>query len=40
MAAHIVDERAKSSLLLEVSGASAHFVDNPLQRINADVDVR
>ena len=25
--------------LLEASGASAHFLDNPLQRIKRDVDV-
>lgn len=39
-AAHIVHEsRAVIGLLLEASGASAHFVDNPLQRIRRDVDV-
>lgn len=39
-AAHIVHEsRAVIGLLLEASGASAHFVDNPLQRIKRDVDV-
>jgi alkylation response protein AidB-like acyl-CoA dehydrogenase len=39
-AAHIVAEsRAVVGLLLEASGASAHFVDNPLQRIRRDVDV-
>lgn len=25
--------------LLEASGASVHFVDNPLQRIKRDVDI-
>ncbi|OBI71958.1 acyl-CoA dehydrogenase [Mycobacterium sp. E740] len=39
-AAHIVHEsREVIGLLLEASGASAHFVDNPLQRIKRDVDV-
>ncbi|MCV7279988.1 acyl-CoA dehydrogenase [Mycolicibacterium flavescens] len=39
-AAHIVYEsRAVIGLLLEASGASAHFVDNPLQRLKRDVDV-
>ncbi|MEO3756797.1 acyl-CoA dehydrogenase [Mycobacterium sp. B14F4] len=39
-AAHIVHEsRAVIAGLLEASGASAHFVDNPLQRIKRDVDV-
>ncbi len=39
-AAHIVAEsRAVLSLLLGASGASAHFMDNPLQRIKRDVDV-
>ncbi|MGV0718046.1 acyl-CoA dehydrogenase [Mycolicibacterium sp. XJ662] len=39
-AAHIVAEsRAVIGLVLEASGASAHFVDNPLQRIRRDVDV-
>ncbi|GAT07444.1 acyl-CoA dehydrogenase [Mycolicibacterium novocastrense] len=39
-AAHIVHEsRHVIGLLLEASGASAHFVDNPLQRIKRDVDV-
>ncbi|MCV6979244.1 acyl-CoA dehydrogenase [Mycolicibacterium pulveris] len=39
-AAHIVHEsRAVIGLLLEASGASAHFVDHPLQRIRRDVDV-
>ena len=39
-AAHIVHEsRAVISDLLEASGASAHFIDNPLQRIKRDVDV-
>ena len=39
-AAHIVHEsRAVITDLLEASGASAHFLDNPLQRIKRDVDV-
>lgn len=39
-AAHIVHEsRAVIGDLLEASGASAHFLDNPLQRIKHDVDV-
>ncbi|BBX22404.1 acyl-CoA dehydrogenase [Mycolicibacter terrae] len=39
-AAHIVHEsRAVIADLLEASGASVHFVDNPLQRIKRDVDV-
>ncbi len=39
-AAHIVAEsRAVISLLLGASGAGAHFMDNPLQRIKRDVDV-
>ncbi|KUI25354.1 acyl-CoA dehydrogenase [Mycobacterium sp. GA-2829] len=39
-AAHIVHEsRAVIGLLLEASGASAHFTSNPLQRIKRDVDV-
>jgi alkylation response protein AidB-like acyl-CoA dehydrogenase len=39
-AAHIVHEsRAVIGDLLETSGASAHFLDNPLQRIKRDVDV-
>ncbi|MGV0646567.1 acyl-CoA dehydrogenase family protein [Mycolicibacterium sp. XJ879] len=39
-AAHIVAEsRAVIGLVLEASGASAHFVDNALQRIRRDVDV-
>ena len=39
-AAHIVHEsRAVIGGLLEASGASAHFLDNPLQRIKRDVDV-
>ncbi len=39
-AAHIVHEsRAVIADLLEASGASAHFADNPLQRIKRDVDV-
>lgn len=39
-AAHIVHEsRAVIGLLLGASGASAHFVDNPLQRARRDVDV-
>jgi alkylation response protein AidB-like acyl-CoA dehydrogenase len=39
-AAHIVHEsRAVIGNLLEASGASAHFSDNPLQRIKRDVDV-
>lgn len=39
-AAHMVHEsRAVIGDLLEASGASAHFLDNPLQRIKRDVDV-
>jgi 3-hydroxy-9,10-secoandrosta-1,3,5(10)-triene-9,17-dione monooxygenase len=39
-AAHIVHEsRAVIADLLEASGASAHFLGNPLQRIKRDVDV-
>ncbi|GFG50441.1 acyl-CoA dehydrogenase [Mycolicibacterium agri] len=39
-AAHIVREsRAVIGLLLAASGASAHFLDNPLQRMKRDVDV-
>jgi alkylation response protein AidB-like acyl-CoA dehydrogenase len=39
-AAHIVKEsRAVIAGLLEASGASAHFLDNPLQRAKRDVDV-
>jgi alkylation response protein AidB-like acyl-CoA dehydrogenase len=39
-AAHIVHEsRSVISDLLGVSGASAHFLDHPLQRIKRDVDV-
>lgn len=39
-AAHIVHEsRSVIADLLEVSGASVHFVDNPLQRIKRDVDI-
>ncbi|TFV57787.1 acyl-CoA dehydrogenase [Mycobacterium sp. PS03-16] len=39
-AAHIVYEaRSVIGMLLAASGASAHFVDNPLQRIKRDVDV-
>ena len=39
-AAHIVHESAAViGDLLEASGASAHFLDNPLQRIKRDVDV-
>jgi alkylation response protein AidB-like acyl-CoA dehydrogenase len=39
-AAHIVREsRALIGLLLGASGASAHFLGNPLQRIKRDVDV-
>ena len=39
-AAHIVHEsRTVIADLLEASGASAHFADNPLQRIKRDVDV-
>lgn len=39
-AAHIVHEsRHVISGLLAASGASAHFLDNPLQRIKRDVDV-
>jgi alkylation response protein AidB-like acyl-CoA dehydrogenase len=39
-AAHIVAEsRAVISDLLSSSGASAHFLDHPLQRIKRDVDV-
>jgi alkylation response protein AidB-like acyl-CoA dehydrogenase len=39
-AAHIVKEaRSVIAHLLEASGASAHFLDNPLQRAKRDVDV-
>jgi 3-hydroxy-9,10-secoandrosta-1,3,5(10)-triene-9,17-dione monooxygenase len=39
-AAHIVwQSRAVITRLLAASGASAHFLDNPLQRIKRDVDV-
>jgi alkylation response protein AidB-like acyl-CoA dehydrogenase len=39
-AAHIVHEsRSVIAALTESSGASAHFVDNPLQRFKRDVDV-
>ena len=39
-AAHIVHEsRAVIGDLLGASGASAHFLDNPLQRLKRDVDV-
>jgi 3-hydroxy-9,10-secoandrosta-1,3,5(10)-triene-9,17-dione monooxygenase len=39
-AAHIVSEsRGVITRLLAASGASAHFLDNPLQRIKRDVDV-
>lgn len=39
-AAHIVAEsRAVIGLLFEASGASAHFLDNPMQRFKRDVDV-
>ncbi|BBX03995.1 acyl-CoA dehydrogenase [Mycolicibacterium moriokaense] len=39
-AAHIVHEsRAVIGDLLEASGASVHFTDNPLQRFKRDVDV-
>ncbi|WP_310767854.1 acyl-CoA dehydrogenase family protein [Mycobacterium sp. Z3061] len=39
-AAHIVKEsRGVIADLLEASGASAHFLDNPLQRTKRDVDV-
>lgn len=39
-AAHIVHEsRAVIGELLGASGASAHFLDNPLQRLKRDVDV-
>jgi len=39
-AAHIVKEsRAVIALLLEASGAGAHFLSNPLQRHKRDVDV-
>jgi alkylation response protein AidB-like acyl-CoA dehydrogenase len=39
-AAHIVHEsRSVIGLLLSASGASAHFVNNPLQRAKRDVDV-
>lgn len=39
-AAHIVHEsRSVIADLLEASGASVHFADNPLQRIKRDVDV-
>ena len=40
VAAHIVHEsRSVIADLLEASGASVHFADNPLQRIKRDVDV-
>lgn len=39
-AAHIVHEsRAVIASLFEASGASVHFLDNPLQRFKRDVDV-
>ena len=39
-AAHIVHEsRAVIAMLFEASGASAHFLDSPLQRFKRDVDV-
>ena len=39
-AAHIVHEsRAVIATLTEASGASAHFLDSPLQRFKRDVDV-
>ncbi len=39
-AAHIVKEsRSVIGNLLEASGASAHFLDNPLQRAKRDIDV-
>jgi len=39
-AAHIVSEsRAVIGMLFEASGASVHFVDNPMQRFKRDVDV-
>ena len=39
-AAHVVHEaRAIIADLLEVSGASAHFLSNPLQRAKRDVDI-
>ena len=39
-AAHIVHEsRVIITRLLGASGASAHFLDNPLQRVKRDVDV-
>ncbi|OBK19281.1 acyl-CoA dehydrogenase [Mycobacterium asiaticum] len=39
-AAHIVKEsRTVIGNLLEASGASAHFLDNPLQRAKRDIDV-
>jgi 3-hydroxy-9,10-secoandrosta-1,3,5(10)-triene-9,17-dione monooxygenase len=39
-AAHIVHEsRAVIAMLFEASGASVHFLDNPLQRFKRDVDV-
>lgn len=39
-AAHIVAEsRAVIGMLFEASGASVHFVDNPMQRFKRDVDV-
>jgi 3-hydroxy-9,10-secoandrosta-1,3,5(10)-triene-9,17-dione monooxygenase len=38
-AAHVVHEsRSVIADLLEVSGASAQFLDNPLQRVKRDVD--
>jgi hypothetical protein len=33
------ESRAFIAALTEASGASAHFVDNPLQRFKRDVDV-
>jgi 3-hydroxy-9,10-secoandrosta-1,3,5(10)-triene-9,17-dione monooxygenase len=39
-AAHIVAEsRAVIGMLFEASGASVHFLDNPMQRFKRDVDV-
>lgn len=39
-AAHIVTEsRAVIGMLFEASGASVHFLDNPMQRFKRDVDV-